>query len=61
LPFIQAQKLAFVTLRLLKKGVFKIITKSEVLKGSYIFNFKFVNKVKNKGIKNEHKKLKLVI
>jgi hypothetical protein len=46
---------------LLKKGIFEVIPKSKVLKGSLIFNFKFVNKVKNKGTKNECKKSRLVV
>ena len=48
-------------LKLIAKGVFKIITKSEVLVRSYIFNFKFVNKVKNKGTKKAFAKSRLVI
>jgi hypothetical protein len=46
---------------LLKKGIFEVIPKSKVLRGSCIFNSKFVNKVKNKGTKNERKKLRLVV
>jgi hypothetical protein len=46
---------------LLKKGIFEVIPKSEVLGGSRIFNSRFVNKVKNKGTKNERKKLRLVV
>ena len=48
-------------LGLIAKGVFEITTKSEVPGGSRIFNSKFVDKVKNKGIKNECKKLRLVV
>jgi hypothetical protein len=46
---------------LLKKGIFEVIPKSKVLRGSRIFNSKFVNEVKNKGTKNECKKLRLVV
>jgi hypothetical protein len=48
-------------LRLIAKDVFKITTKSEVLRGSYIFNFKFVDEVKNKGTSKEFMKSRLVI
>jgi hypothetical protein len=46
---------------LLKKGIFEVILKFKVLRGSRIFNSKFVNKVKNKGTKNKRKKLRLVV
>jgi hypothetical protein len=48
-------------LRLIAKDIFKIIIKSEVLKGSCIFNFKFVDKVKNKGTKKAFAKSRLVV
>jgi hypothetical protein len=48
-------------LGLIVKGVFEIITKSEVLRGSRIFNFKFVDEVKNKGTKKAFTKSRLVI
>jgi len=46
-------------LRLLKKGVFKVA--NNILKGVRIFNFKFVDKVKNKGTKKAFTKSRLVI
>jgi hypothetical protein len=46
---------------LLEKGIFEVILKSKVLRGSRIFNFKFVNKMKNKGTKNKRKKSRLVV
>jgi hypothetical protein len=48
-------------LGLIAKDVFEITTKSEVLRGSCIFNFRFVDKVKNKGTEKAFKKLKLVV
>ena len=48
-------------LRLIVKDIFKIIIKFEVLRGSYIFNFKFVDEVKNKGTSKEFIKSRLVI
>jgi hypothetical protein len=48
-------------LGLLEKGVFEITTKLEVLRESCIFNFKFVDKVKNKGTAKEFTKSRLVI
>jgi hypothetical protein len=48
-------------LGLIVKGVFEITTKSEVLGGSCIFNFKFVDKVKNKGTKKAFEKSRLVV
>ena len=44
-----------------KKNIFIIIFKINILKGIYIFNFKFINKIKNKNIKKEFKKSRLVI
>jgi hypothetical protein len=46
---------------LLEKGIFEVIPKFKVLRGSCIFNSKFVNKVKNKGTKNKCKKSRLVV
>ena len=46
---------------LLEKSVFEVILKSKVLRGSCIFNSRFVDKVKNKGTKNERKKSRLVV
>jgi len=48
-------------LRLIAKDIFEITTKSEVLKGSRIFNFKFVDEIKNKGTSKEFIKSRLVI
>jgi len=48
-------------LGLLEKGVFKITTKLEVLRESRIFNSRFVDKVKNKGIAKEFTKSRLII
>jgi hypothetical protein len=48
-------------LKLIAKGVFEITTKSEVLRESCIFNSKFVDKVKNKGIKKAFAKSRLVV
>jgi hypothetical protein len=46
-------------LKLLEKGVFKVA--NDVLKGVRIFNFKFVDKVKNKGIKKAFAKSRLIV
>jgi hypothetical protein len=48
-------------LRLIAKDIFKITPKSEVLRGSCIFNSKFVDKVKNKGTKKAFAKSRLVV
>ena len=47
--------------KLIAKDIFKITPKSEVLRGSRIFNFKFIDKVKNKGTKKAFAKSRLVI
>ncbi|PMD64216.1 uncharacterized protein K444DRAFT_521322, partial [Hyaloscypha bicolor E] len=46
---------------LLEKNIFKIISRSQILKEIYIFNSRFINKIKNKNIKKEFKKSRLVI
>jgi hypothetical protein len=46
-------------LGLLEKGVFEVA--NDVPKGVRIFNSRFVNKVKNKGIKNAFTKSRLVV
>ena len=46
-------------LRLLEKGVFKVA--NNVLKGVRIFNFRFGDKVKNKGTKKAFAKSRLVV
>jgi hypothetical protein len=46
---------------LLEKGVFAVTFKAQVLEGIRIFNFKFVNEIKNKGIEKELKKSRLII
>jgi len=38
-----------------KKGIFKITLKFKVLNRVYIFNSRFVDAVKNKGITNKYK------
>jgi hypothetical protein len=48
-------------LGLIAKGVFEITTKSEVLRGSCIFNSRFVDNVKNKGTKKAFAKSRLVV
>jgi hypothetical protein len=46
---------------LLKKGVFITIINKDVLKGVYIFNLYFINKIKHFKTNKAFKKLKLVI
>jgi hypothetical protein len=46
---------------LLEKGIFEVILKFKVLRGLYIFNFRFVDEVKNKGTKKAFTKSRLVI
>jgi hypothetical protein len=47
-------------IRLLVKGVFKVIKAFNILKGVYIFNFKFINRIKLKD-DTLFIKLKLII
>ena len=46
---------------LLKKGIFEITPRSQVLKEVRIFNSRFVNEIKNKGTERELKKSRLVV
>ena len=46
-------------LGLLEKGVFKLIY--QVLKGIYIFNLRFIDKIKQKGTKKAFLKSRLVV
>jgi hypothetical protein len=47
--------------RLLEKGVFATIIVKDVLQGVYIFNSRFVNKIKHPGTNKAFKKSRLVI
>ena len=47
--------------RLLKKGVFTTIINRDISKGIYIFNLRFVNKIKHLRTNKAFKKLRLVI
>ena len=47
--------------RLLKKGVFAIVTERDVPQGIHIFNLHFVDKIKYLGINKAFKKSRLVI
>jgi len=47
--------------RLLKKGVFAVITEKDVPQGIRIFNSRFVNEIKHLGTNKAFKKLRLVI
>ena len=47
--------------RLLKKGVFAVIIKRDVPQGVYIFNSRFINKIKYPSTNKAFKKLRLVI
>ena len=61
------QKTPFIDLRhkeingLLKKGVFIVITKRDILQGIYIFNLHFINKIKYFSTNKAFKKLRLII
>jgi hypothetical protein len=46
---------------LLEKGVFAVTSRTNMLKGVRIFNSRFINEIKNKGIKKELRKSRLVI
>jgi hypothetical protein len=46
---------------LIEKGVFKVANEANVPQGTRIFNARFVNKVKNKGIDKAIKKSQLVV
>jgi hypothetical protein len=47
--------------RLLKKGVFAVIIKRDVLQDIYIFNSRFINKIKYPNTNKAFKKLRPVI
>jgi hypothetical protein len=47
--------------RLLEKGVFAAVTEKDVLQGVYIFNSRFVNKIKHPGTNKAFEKSRLVI
>ena len=47
--------------RLLKKGVFAVIIKRDVPQGVYIFNSRFINKIKHPSTDKAFEKLRLVI
>ena len=47
--------------RLLKKGVFTVVTEKDVPQGVCIFNSRFINKIKYFSINKAFKKLRLVI
>jgi hypothetical protein len=46
---------------LLEKGVFEVTPRSQVPKEVRIFNSRFVNEIKNKGMEREFKKSRLVV
>jgi hypothetical protein len=46
---------------LLKKGVFKLVNPKNVSQGNKVFNFRFINKIKNPNINKAFKKSRLVI
>ena len=46
---------------LLKKGIFAVIMERDVLQGVYIFNLRFVNKIKHLGTNRAFEKLRLVV
>jgi hypothetical protein len=47
--------------RLLKKGVFTVVTDSDVLQGVRIFNLRFINEIKHPSTNKAFKKSRLVI
>ena len=47
--------------RLLKKGIFAVVTERDVLQGVYIFNLCFVDKIKYLSTDKVFKKSRLVI
>ena len=46
---------------LLKKGVFKLVNPKNILQGNRVFNFRFINKIKNSSTDKAFKKSRLVI
>jgi hypothetical protein len=47
--------------RLLEKGVFAVVTDSDVLQGVYIFNLRFVNEIKHPSTNKAFEKSRLVV
>ena len=47
--------------KLLKKGVFVVIIERDILQSIYIFNSRFINKIKHPSIDRAFKKSRLVI
>ena len=47
--------------RLLKKGVFAVITERDILQGIRIFNLHFINEIKHPSTNKAFKKLRLII
>ena len=47
--------------KLLKKGVFVVITEKDIPQGVYIFNLRFVNKIKHPSTNKAFEKLRLII
>jgi hypothetical protein len=46
---------------LFEKGIFEIINMADIPKGAWIFNSRFVDEIKNKGIDKAFKKSRLVV
>jgi hypothetical protein len=47
--------------KLLKKGIFVVIIERDIPQGIYIFNSRFINKIKYPSTDKASKKLKLII
>ena len=47
--------------RLFKKGVFAVIIERDILQNIYIFNLRFINKIKHSNINKVFKKLRFII
>ena len=47
--------------KLLKKDVFIVIAERDILQGVYIFNSRFINKIKHPNTNKAFKKLRLII
>ena len=58
-PFIDLQRKEIN--RLLKKGVFIVIIEKDIPQGVYIFNLRFINKIKHPSTNKAFKKSRLVI
>jgi hypothetical protein len=59
LPFVESQHKEINGL--LEKGVFEIINMADIPKGTRIFNFWFIDKIKNKGTDKAFEKSRLII